>query len=362
MSTQTEINVNYESEEVETRFKQACAAAGAAVMAAAEEEQEWIVHLDKELKKEAEKAAAASNMALCKPTMWEPIKRSRNMEQPTAITSPTATKEEAIKAVAEACDKVTEACSTVEIASNTVADANKNTKEPSNTAEAASNAVEAASNTIADAVKSVADASNALTDAFNTVGNANKPASDMLSLYIPRIDLRAFNNIGTHVPHEKQLEDGIKLFIAKQFNYQQIGLVERVDLAYKKTPEGHGFYIAFIHFENWYNTPAAKQLRWAVLAPNHKAKFQWHEQWYWIVNENKKPLDAKTVELYETIRVQQVKMQEQITKIKTFEEEIMNPVLYAEAVRKGFMSLQPDENAKFTTLEEIHSTLGWPVA
>jgi phage-related tail protein len=80
------------------------------------------------------------------------------------------------------------------------------------------------------------------------------------------------------------------------------------------------------------------------------------------LDQNKTPLDAKTVKHYETIRTQQVILQEQITKIKTLEEEIMNPLLYAESVRKGFISVQADENAKLTTLEEIHCSLGWPVA
>lgn len=149
--------------------------------------------------------------------------------------------------------------------------------------------------------------------------------NEKMSLYIPRVDLRSFKNISCPAQtqeHSASMEDPIKLFIAKQFKYQCIGEVERVDLLSKKTPDGWDFYIAFIHFEKWYDTPAAQALQKAVLDPNQKAKLQFHERWYWIVNENKKPLDATTVELHETIRVLHETQKEHLTTIKDLEEQV----------------------------------------
>lgn len=149
--------------------------------------------------------------------------------------------------------------------------------------------------------------------------------NEKMSLYIPRVDLRSFKNIPCPAQaqeHSASMEDPIKLFIAKQFKYQRIGEVERVDLLSKKTPDGWDFYIAFIHFDKWYDTPAAQALQKAVIDPNQKAKLQFHERWYWIVNENKKPLDANTVELHETIRALHENQQEHLTIIKNLEEQV----------------------------------------
>lgn len=149
--------------------------------------------------------------------------------------------------------------------------------------------------------------------------------NEKMSLYIPRVDLRSFKNIlcpAQAQEHSASMEDPIKLFIAKQFKYQRIGEVERVDLLSKKTPDGWDFYIAFIHFDKWYDTPAAQALQKAVIDPNQKAKLQFHERWYWIVNENKKPLDANTVELHETIRALHENQQEHLAIIKNLEEQV----------------------------------------
>lgn len=226
----------------------------------------------------------------------------------SAQQSKTTASADAGKAVAEAGKAVAEAGKAVADAflkaAAAVADED---------AAVADEAVEEANKAVEEANKAVAEACDAI--------DANNTATDIMSLYIPRVDLRSFNNLPSPVP-EPQMEDGIKMFIAKQFRYQHIGEVERVDLVSKQTPEGYGFYIAFIHFSKWYDTSAAEQLKQQVLDPNQKAKLQWHEQWYWIVNENKKPLDAKTVEFHEMIRVQQRELEEQTATIKNLEEQV----------------------------------------
>lgn len=175
--------------------------------------------------------------------------------------------------------------------------------------------------------------------------------NEKMSLYIPRVDLRSFKNIPCPAQAQEQsasMEDPIKLFIAKQFKYQRIGEVERVDLLSKKTPDGWDFYIAFIHFDKWYDTPAAQALQKAVIDPNQKAKLQFHERWYWIVNENKKPLDANTVELHETIRALHENQQEHLTIIKNLEEQleklkIAPPVNCWACVKEEMFAFEPQE-------------------
>jgi hypothetical protein len=90
-------------------------------------------------------------------------------------------------------------------------------------------------------------------------------------------------------------------FIGKQFKYQRIGQVSRVDLLKKQTPQGFDYFIAFVHFSEWFDTPQAKALQDEIHTDGAKAKLQFHERWYWIVNENKTPLTATEASLHKTI-------------------------------------------------------------
>ena len=139
-----------------------------------------------------------------------------------------------------------------------------------------------------------------------------------MSLYIPRVDTRSVpSRSGTS---GASFEDVVKDFIAKQFHYQQIGQPSRVDLLEKKTPDGWTFYVAFVHFDRWYETHAAKELLAAINDPGKKAKLHFNERWYWIVNENKKPLTADVVDLHRVIREQQADIDDltsQLSKMTT---------------------------------------------
>lgn len=131
---------------------------------------------------------------------------------------------------------------------------------------------------------------------FAPLKNSNMP------LYIPRVDTRSVpSRSGSSLPYEDMVKD----FIAKQFHYQQIGETSRIDLLEKKTPDGWTFYIAFVHFDHWYDTTAANKLIGEINDPGKKAKLQFNERWYWIVNENQKPLTAEVVDLHRVIREQQ---------------------------------------------------------
>lgn len=123
-----------------------------------------------------------------------------------------------------------------------------------------------------------------------------------MSLCIPRVDTRS---VPSHSESSLPFEDLVKDFIAKQFHYQQIGSPSRIDLLKKKTPDGWTFYVAFVHFDHWYDTSAANNLLADINDPGKKAKLQFNERWYWIVNENKKPLTAEVVDLHRIIREQQ---------------------------------------------------------
>ena len=112
--------------------------------------------------------------------------------------------------------------------------------------------------------------------------------NNQMSLYIPRCDTRSLPRY-TNYASDAEYEQACKDFIAKQFRLQKIGLVERVDLVRKTNPQGYNYFIAFIHFSKWFEDHVAAQALQSSIAEDTKAKLQYNERWYWIVNENKNP-------------------------------------------------------------------------
>lgn len=115
-----------------------------------------------------------------------------------------------------------------------------------------------------------------------------------MSIYIPRVDTRSLP-----VPKkggfmfDAAYEASAKEFISEQFKKQMIGDVERVDLTTKvHTTENrkiYKYYIAFVYFKEWYNTPAAHRLQEAIDDPQQKAQFNFDEKFYWIISKNINP-------------------------------------------------------------------------
>jgi len=115
-----------------------------------------------------------------------------------------------------------------------------------------------------------------------------------MSLYIPRCDTRSLPR-RDHDMTDEQYQAAIKQFIASQFKYQLIGNVARVDLVPKQTPDNFVYYIAFVHFAEWFDTDQARALQADVTDSSKRAKLQFHERWFWICNKNTKPLTADEV-------------------------------------------------------------------
>jgi hypothetical protein len=117
-----------------------------------------------------------------------------------------------------------------------------------------------------------------------------------LSIYIPRVDTRSLPPIVTNgcqfIGATGEFEDNLRDYMAKTFHYNNIGDVDRIDLIPKETPQGHTYFIAFVHFKEWQDTVAARQLQKDINDPQVKAKIHFNESWYWICSKNNKP--AKT--------------------------------------------------------------------
>ena len=117
-----------------------------------------------------------------------------------------------------------------------------------------------------------------------------------LSIYIPRVDTRSLPPIVTNgsqfIGATGEFEDNIKDYMAKTFHFQNIGNVDRIDLIPKETPQGHTYFIAFVHFKEWQDSQEARQLQKDINDSQVKAKIHFNESWYWICSKNNKP--AKT--------------------------------------------------------------------
>ena len=124
-----------------------------------------------------------------------------------------------------------------------------------------------------------------------------------MSIYIPRVDTRSLpNEFGC--PGSSEYLSSAKEFISKQFSHQGIGEVDRVDLVSKKTPDGYTFYIAFVHFNEWFDTVEAHSLQEAIVS-GEKAMVHFHKHWFWIVTENRNPRTADEVDLRTVVMSQQ---------------------------------------------------------
>ena len=114
-----------------------------------------------------------------------------------------------------------------------------------------------------------------------------------LSIYIPRVDTRSLPSVvgnGYAVSGAGgEFEDNVKDYMAKIFHSKNIGNIDRIDLIPKETPQGHTYFIAFVHFTNWYVSVEAKQLQKDINDSSVKAKVQFNESWYWICSKNNKP-------------------------------------------------------------------------
>ena len=131
-----------------------------------------------------------------------------------------------------------------------------------------------------------------------------------MSLYIPRCDARGLPL--SHGMNKDDHEAAIADYIGKQFQYQRVGVIDRVDVVDKLTPKGFKYYIAFVHFTHWHDTPKNRQLQEDILG-NSRAVLQYHESWFWILNKNKNPLSATEVELAKKLALQE-KENERLTK------------------------------------------------
>tara|TARA_B110001450_G_scaffold73943_6_gene70377 strand:+ start:2766 stop:3215 length:450 start_codon:yes stop_codon:yes gene_type:complete len=94
-------------------------------------------------------------------------------------------------------------------------------------------------------------------------------SSSVLSLYIPIIS-----------------KTTSEAYIKKMFDSNKIGKIMRVDFVFNKSKDRNE---AFIHFDEWFNTPESSALKEDILNPNTKTQFKYGTTtkfWPLLVNKN----------------------------------------------------------------------------
>ena len=75
-------------------------------------------------------------------------------------------------------------------------------------------------------------------------------------------------------------------FVKKVFAEKDIGQVSRVDFVYNKTKNRHE---AFVHFDYWFDSDAANQLKISILDAKVKSNIYYSDKHFWPILINKNP-------------------------------------------------------------------------
>ena len=113
--------------------------------------------------------------------------------------------------------------------------------------------------------------------------------------------------------------------IKDQFAYQNIGLVERVDLIHKTSAEnGSEYYQAFVHFKEWFDTPATRNIQERIEAQDeeHPARLVVDDPWYWLLLRNSNPRSEAERRMEGRIRVLELAMQERALISTNFQQRM----------------------------------------
>ena len=121
--------------------------------------------------------------------------------------------------------------------------------------------------------------------------NTGMTFDDKLSLCIPRVVSEWAN----------------KDLITNKFQSLNIGTIKRVDFVEKSSANGIKYYVAFLHFEQWEDNQATRNIQYKILNEETSARLVYDEPWYWILLKNNNPISDEEAALQE--RVTQLEQQ-----------------------------------------------------
>ena len=140
-----------------------------------------------------------------------------------------------------------------------------------------------------------------------------------------------------------------KDFVASVFEKLNIGKVKNIDFILKTNGQGKEYNAAYIHFEYWHDTIAARNFHSRVVNPNEEARIVYDEPWFWVVLENKA---RKYVPGERKPRIQLDELAPKKPKVYIPEEE---PITTMEVVEdskyEGEMDVEVDDTSSVVSME-----------
>ena len=97
--------------------------------------------------------------------------------------------------------------------------------------------------------------------------------------------MSAMKNISLFIPHI--YDNYSPSMVGDIFHKMNIGFVKNIDFVRKMGRDEKPYNAAYIHFHEWYDNTAARNLQERVLNPEKEARVMYEDPWYWIVLENK---------------------------------------------------------------------------
>ena len=113
-----------------------------------------------------------------------------------------------------------------------------------------------------------------------------------------------------------------KDLIINKFQTLNIGLIERVDFVEKTSANGNKYYMAFLHFEEWEDNTATRNIQYKILNEENSARLVYDEPWYWILLKNNNPISHEEAALQERIVV----LEQQVANLNSWNTYLYNQI------------------------------------
>lgn len=113
-----------------------------------------------------------------------------------------------------------------------------------------------------------------------------------------------------------------KDLIITKFQTLNIGVVKRVDFVEKTSANHVKYYTAFIHFEQWEDNQATRNIQYKILNEENSARLVYDEPWYWILLKNNNPISDEDAALQERV----VLLEQQVANLHTWNTYLYNQI------------------------------------
>ena len=113
-----------------------------------------------------------------------------------------------------------------------------------------------------------------------------------------------------------------KDLIINKFQALNIGVINRVDLVEKTSANGIKYYMAFLHFEEWEDNTATRNIQYKILNEENNARLVYDEPWYWILLKNNNPISDEDAALQERV----VHLEQQVANLNSWNTYLYNQI------------------------------------